>query len=100
MMEAWRPLLFADEDLNAKKTRDPVAPAKRSKEALHKISSKELEDGTKVHSFKTLLKELSTIVRNTCSCKNSESKSPTFTMDTNSSKEQTKAFELLETIHL
>ena len=31
MMEAWRPLLFADEDQQAKAKRDPVAPAKRSR---------------------------------------------------------------------
>ena len=30
MIEAWRPLLFADEDQAAKVKRDPVAPAKRS----------------------------------------------------------------------
>src|SRR4029077_11198994 len=36
MCEAWRELLFADEDLEAKRTRDPVAAAKRSPEALHK----------------------------------------------------------------
>ncbi|MDP7491183.1 MAG: IS1634 family transposase, partial [Arenicellales bacterium] len=30
MLEAWRPLLFCDEELDAKRTRDPVAPAKRS----------------------------------------------------------------------
>ena len=34
MMEAWRPLLFSDEDQQAKARRDPVAPAKRSEAAL------------------------------------------------------------------
>jgi len=29
MLEAWRPLLYADEDQKAKNLRDPVAPAKR-----------------------------------------------------------------------
>jgi hypothetical protein len=32
MREAWRELLFADEDLQAKQHRDPVAPAQRSPE--------------------------------------------------------------------
>jgi len=100
MMEAWRPLLFADEDLASKKTRDPVAPAKRSKEAQHKVACMELEDGTKVHSFQTLLKGLATIVRNVCRYKNPEAKSPTFTMDTISSKEQQRAFDLLATIQV
>ena len=30
MLDAWRPLLFSDEDQQAKTTRDPVAPATRS----------------------------------------------------------------------
>jgi hypothetical protein len=34
MREAWRELLFADEDLEAKIDRDPVAPAQRSAQAL------------------------------------------------------------------
>ena len=35
MMEAWRELLFFDEDQDAKATRDPVAPAKRSPAAMY-----------------------------------------------------------------
>ena len=34
MMEAWRPLLFSDEDQQAKARRDPVAPAKRSEKCV------------------------------------------------------------------
>ena len=30
MREAWRPLMFTDQEQQAKQTRDPVAPAKRS----------------------------------------------------------------------
>ena len=37
MIEAWRPLLFADEDRAAKAKRDPVAPAKRSAAVLEKV---------------------------------------------------------------
>src|SRR5690606_38574937 len=37
MREAWRELLFADEDTQAKLSRDPVAPAQRSDEALRKV---------------------------------------------------------------
>src|SRR5207245_2311426 len=66
MREAWRPVLFGDEDQAAKRTRDPVAPAKRSPAALRKVHTKVLDDGTPVHSFPTLLKELSSIVRNVC----------------------------------
>ena len=40
MLEAWRPLLFCDEDQHAKATRDPVAPATRSEAALRKVHAK------------------------------------------------------------
>jgi hypothetical protein len=66
MREAWRPLLFADEDQLAKTTRDPVAPAKRSTAAQAKAATHTLDDGTPAHSFATLQQELATIVRNTC----------------------------------
>jgi transposase len=100
MMEVWRPLIFADEDKESKKTRDPVAPAKRSSQALEKVAIKKLEDGTMVHSFQTLLKGLSTIVRNVCCYKKPGDKSPAFTMDTIPSKEQQRAFDLLATIRM
>jgi hypothetical protein len=54
MREAWRALLFADEDQAAKAARDPVAPARRSQQAERKAPA---------HSFRTLLDELSTIVQ-------------------------------------
>ena len=66
MGEAWRSVLFCDEDQERKKARDPVAPAKRSKAALEKVNSKVLADGSAVHSFHTLLKLLSTVARNRC----------------------------------
>src|ERR1022692_130810 len=66
MREAWRALLFADEDLKPKTQRDPVAPAKRSVAAMRKAATHTLDDGSSVHRFGTLLQELSTIVRNTC----------------------------------
>ena len=66
MREAWRELMFADTDQQAKARRDPVAPAKRSAATLLKVASHTLEDGTPAHSFATLLAELATIVRNTC----------------------------------
>jgi hypothetical protein len=61
-----RELLFADEEQAAKATRDPVAPSRRSAAAEEEARSKQLDDGTPVHSFHTLLEELSTIVRNMC----------------------------------
>src|SRR5439155_16852459 len=55
MREAWRELMFADTDNQAKATRDPVAPARRSKAALAKAARHTLDDGTPVHSFATLM---------------------------------------------
>ena len=100
MREAWRPLLFVDEDQEIKKTGNPVAPAKRSESALRKVRSKRLDDGTEVHSFQTLLKLLSQIVRNECSVKGSVSDAPTFEIVTTPSKKQKQAYALLNTISL
>jgi len=58
LLEAWRELLFSDEDIEAKHTRDPVAPAKRSPEALRKVHSHLLDDGSEAHSFQTLSERL------------------------------------------
>jgi len=98
MLEAWRELLFSDEDQQAKLTRDPVAPAERSPSALHKAATHTLDDGTEVHSFRTLLKELSTIVRNVCRRKQSADNEPTFTMVTTANAKQQRALDLLEAI--
>jgi transposase len=98
MTEAWRPMLYADEDQQAKDSRDPVAPAKRSEEALKKVHTKELPDGSHVHSWRSLLNHLSAIVRNTCRCINSRDDNATFTMDTNPDDGQKRALDLLKTI--
>jgi transposase len=98
MREAWRELLFADEDLQAKANRDPVAPAQRSDKALQKIAQRTLDDGTRVHSFQTLLQELATIVRNTCVTRDPHNGSHPFQMTTTPNPAQRRALELLQTI--
>ena len=98
MLEAWRGRLFSDEDLQAKQTQDPVAPAKRSAKALEKVQSQTLEDGSEVHSFRTLLADLSTIVRNHCRRKNAPTNEPTFTITTTPSAEQQRALGLIDAI--
>jgi hypothetical protein len=100
MLEAWRPLLFCDEHQEAKATRDPVAPAQRSEAALQKVHSKTLEDGSRVHSFQTLLKLLGGIVRNVCRVPGAPPDAPTFDVVTTPSAKQQRAYDLLETIHL
>jgi len=98
MREAWRELMFADPDQDAKKIRDPVAPAKRSEAAEIKVISRQLRDGTPTHSFSTLLDELGTIVRNTCRTPNASPDAPTFDVTTISNPKQQRAFELIKSI--
>ena len=100
MREAWRELMFADADQKAKVTRDPVAPAKRSKAALLKAARHTLEDGTPAHSFATLMAELATIVRNTCRTPKAEPHAPSFEVLTTPNSKQQRALELLQQIQL
>jgi transposase len=100
MREAWRELMFADTEQAAKATRDPVAPAKRSKAALAKAARHRLDDGTPVHSFATLMAELATIVRNTCRTPMAAAQAPTFEVLTTPNANQQRAFELLQQIRL
>jgi len=98
MREAWRELLFADEDLKRKHRRDPVAPARRSAKALRKVATHTLQDGSPAHSFCTLLHELSTIVRNTCQPSAGATGSATFQMTTLANPTQQRALQLLQSI--
>jgi transposase len=98
MREAWRELMFADTDQKAKATRDPVAPAKRSKAALAKVARHALDDGTPAHSFASLLEELATIVRSTCRQPKAGSDAPTFEVLTTPNAKQRRALELIQQI--
>jgi len=100
MIEALRPLLFCDEDQEAKKTRDAVAPARRSAQALKKVQSKTLDDGTAVESFRTLLENLGTIVCNTCQTENAAEDDPTFEMMTTPDAKQKRALDLIAAIEM
>jgi transposase len=99
LREAWRELLFADEDQTAKQTRDPVVPAQRSKAALAKVRRRRLADGTSVHSLATLLADLATVVRNTCRPPHAGEKAPTFQILTTPTPQQRRALNLIENIH-
>jgi hypothetical protein len=99
MREAWRELMFADPQQQAKATRDPVAPAKRSRAALAKVASRTLDDGSPVHSFTSLLEDLATVVRNTCRTPNAGTDAPTFDVLTTPNAKQQRALELLRQIH-
>ena len=103
MREAWRELMFADEDQAAKLIRDPVAPAKRSKAALKKVITRTLDDGSPVHSFRTLMQDLQTIARNTCRTAKgtgSTEDAPTFEVITTPTQRQKHALDLIDQIKL
>ncbi len=100
MRETWRELLFADTDQAAKTTRDPVAPARRSAAALRKVNTRKLEDGTPAHSFRTLMDELSTIVRNTCRTPHSGLNGHSFEVVTTANPKQRRALELIQKIQV
>ncbi len=92
--------MFADEDQAAKLTHDPVAPAKRSDAAMKKVLNRTLEDGSPTHSDQTLLKELESLVRNTCRTPNSAGNAPTFQITTMPSDKQKRALELIGQIQM
>lgn len=100
MREAWRTIMFADEDQTAKASRDPVAPAKRSTAALDKISRRTLDDGSPVHSFQTLLSELETLTKNHCRAFGANSSDPAFVIFATPNQTQAKALKLIDTIPL
>ena len=98
LREAWRELMFADTEQQAKASRDPVAPAKRSASALAKAASHVLIDGTPAHSFATLMAELATLVRNTCRTPSAGSDAPTFEITTTANSKHQHALALIQTI--
>jgi transposase len=98
MREAWRELMFADCDQQAKLERDPVAPAKRSEAAMRKVTSRTLDDGTPAHSFHSLMQNLSSITRNTCRTPHGGKDAPTFQITTTPTTKQKRAIELIDQI--
>ena len=93
MRQRLAPILFDEEDPDAARARraSPVEPAKPSPSARAKAASISTPDATAVHSFHTLLADLSTVVLNEVSIGDSEcfelAAAPTHT--------QRKAFDLL-----
>src|SRR6478609_290191 len=95
MRQKLKPMLFDDEHLEqASAARpSPVAKALRSEHAKAKDASKTADDGTPLHSFRTLLQDLSTLAYNiTFTHLNPEAKIITTTRPT---PLQAKAFRLL-----
>jgi len=64
LRRAWAPLLFEDEERAAERERrDPILPAKPSKSAQQKKSSRQTAEGLPVQSFQTLMAELASRAR-------------------------------------
>ena len=63
LRRAWAELTFEDE--SSLVVTDPVAKAQRSPAAKRKSSTKRTTSGERCHSFRSLLKELALVVRNT-----------------------------------
>jgi hypothetical protein len=99
MRRALAPILFEDDDKpGGEKLRSSiVAPAQRSPRAESKAFSKKTADGEPVHSFKTLLRDLATVVKNRVQPK-AEGTVP-FDITTTPTSLQKRAIDLLK-IHL
>jgi hypothetical protein len=93
LREAWRPMLFA-KDQAAKSQRDPVAPASRSKAAERKAQKRLAENGQPIHSFQTLMQELTGIERSTCRAPGSTDLDATFQVATTANTVQQRALDL------
>ena len=98
MKQALAPILFQDNDkpAAAAKRTNPVAPAQRSDQALTKAARKRTDDDTPVHSFTSLLADLSTICANTIQPTDDL---PPFTKITTPTPLQRRAFDLLAVSH-
>ena len=89
------PIIFDDHDRDAAKAQRQsiVAPAERSLSARAKATTKRTHDGQPVHSFRTLLADLGSIVRNTCT--HTAIDAPSFQKTTRPTPLQQRALDLL-----
>ena len=94
LREAWRELLFADEERLERP--DPVAKADRSPSAKAKARSKRTATGGAAHSFRSLIAELGLVTRNTIRLRGSEA---TFEKLSEPSALQARALELARGSH-
>lgn len=95
MRRALAPVLFDDEDKPAgeKRRKSVVAPAMRSENAEEKAFTKRTSDGAPVHSFQTVLRDLSTIAKNRVQPRLAGAEP--FDMTTTPTPNQRKALDLL-----
>jgi transposase len=95
MRRALAPILFDDDDkaTAARRRASAVAKAQRSDKAERKARSKLTTDGSPVHSFQTLLRDLATLAKNRLHAKDSFAQP--FEMLTTPTPLQQRAFDLL-----
>ncbi len=99
MRRELAPLLFDDEEKQSAEAKrvTVVAPAVRSDVAKYKARTKRTKQGEPVHSFRTLLMDLSTLAKNWVRMKNKGGSS--FPMYTTPTPFQKRVFELLGVSH-
>jgi len=95
MRRVLAPMLFQDDAKadGARRRKNVVAPAQRSKRADRKAATKRTDDGAPVHSFRSLLDHLATLTRNRIQPKAPNARA--FDMLTRPTAEQARAFQLL-----
>jgi hypothetical protein len=95
MRRALAPILFDDDDrAQAEAVRlSPVAPAVRSERARRKAARKQTDDKVHVHSFRSLLADLSTVAKNRVQPKAPDARA--FDLLTTPTQVQQRAFDLL-----
>lgn len=93
LRRAWAPLLFANE-VDTLATRDPVARALPTEHAIQKARTKQSADKLPLHSFRSLLEHLSSVVRNYCRYPGPAA-SDIFVVTTTPNAVQERAFSLL-----
>jgi transposase len=95
MRSVLKPVLFDDEEPSTTRP-DPVAPKKPSHSAKAKARTKKTPDALPVHSFQSLLADLSTITRNTIVP--SIPAAPGWDQDTEPTQLQKKILDLLDSL--
>ena len=95
MRQRLAPLLFDEHDRAAAEAErmSIVAPAERSSAARHKAAARRTEDDLPLHSFRSLLRDLATLVLNKATVPNNPNY--TFNLLTKTTPLQARAFELL-----
>lgn len=96
LRQVWTPLLFTDEELQDDRfSRDPVEQPEPSDSVQHKKATRRTPEGLPVHSFRTLLAELGSRCRNTCTL-TADATNSSFTQLTDPTPVQAEALRLLQ----